>query len=61
MGVDAREETPAAKFKRVWFVGAGFTAAVGYPLGCGLVAEIVNYLANDRTKLLADAPPAVRE
>jgi hypothetical protein len=46
--------------KRVWFIGAGFTAAVGYPLGGALVTEIVRYLRLDHENVLKTAPHWIR-
>ncbi|NLX94709.1 MAG: hypothetical protein GXY83_00895 [Rhodopirellula sp.] len=55
------EQSEFPKFNRVWFIGAGFTVAVGYPLGRDLVADLIAYLQGDMGRLLTAAPQSVRE
>ena len=56
----AARQTRHDKFKRVWFVGAGFSSAVGYPLGNALVSELIAYLEGDQHGVLRTAPPKIK-
>jgi hypothetical protein len=54
------ERKPLKRFRRVWFLGAGFSAAMGYPLGRGLVADLCDYLEGRDDRLKKRMPKKCR-